>query len=138
MYPIRLEQIWQCSTASAPTCCPNGWQLTIAGSILTTPTEKRYSPTEGEALAVAWGLNSAKMFVLRCQDLIVITDHKPLLSIFNNRDLGTITNLQILKLKKKTLQYSFKIQYCPANGIRLQMLSHEIHPKLLDHQYPLS
>ena len=79
---VVLQQYCQCGTASAPTCCPNEWQLTFAESRFTTPTEKQYSPTEGEALAVAWGLNSAKMFVLCCQDLIVITDHKPLLSIF--------------------------------------------------------
>ena len=54
------------------------------------------------------------MFVLGCQDLIVITDHEPLVSIFNNRDLCTITNPRILKLKEKTLQYSFTIQYCPG------------------------
>ena len=54
------------------------------------------------------------MFVLGCQNLIVITDHKPLLSIFNNRDLCTIMNSQILKLKENTLQYSFTIPYCPS------------------------
>ena len=35
-------------------------------------TQSRYAPTEGEALAVAWGLNNAKMFVLGCKDLSVI------------------------------------------------------------------
>ena len=80
----------------------------------TTPTEKQYSSTEGEAVAVALDLNKAKKFVLGCQDLIVITDHKPLLSIFNNRDLGTIINPRNLKLKERTLQYIFAIQYCPG------------------------
>ena len=44
--------------------------------------------------------------------LIVITNHKPLLNIFNHRDLSTITNPQLFKLKEKTLQYCFTIQYC--------------------------
>ena len=65
----------------------------FAGSRFTTPTESRYAPTEGEALAVSWGLNNAKMFVLGCKDLILIADHKPLLNIFNHSDLSTITNL---------------------------------------------
>ena len=98
----------------APTCYPEGWHLVFAGSRFTTPAERRYAPTEGEALAVSWGLNNAKMFVLGCMDLIVITDHKPLLNIFNHRDLSTITNLQLFKLNEKTLQYCFTIQYCPG------------------------
>ena len=38
---VVLQQYCQCSTASTPTCCPNGWQLTFAGSGFTTPTEKQ-------------------------------------------------------------------------------------------------
>ena len=86
----------------------------FVGSRFTTPTESRYAPTEGEALIVSWGLNNAKMFVLGCKDLIVITDRKPLLSIFNHRNLSTITNPELFKLKEKTLQYHFTIQYCPG------------------------
>ena len=58
------------------------------------------------------------MFVLGCQDLIVITDHKPLPPIFKNKDLYTIMNPQLLKLKEKTLQYTFTIQYCPGKWHR--------------------
>ena len=87
-----------------------GWQLTYTGSRFRTPTEKQYSPTDGEAAASC--LNSAKMSVVGCQYLIVITDHKPLLSIFNNRDLCTIMNPQISKSKEKKNtqnQNSFRI-----------------------------
>ena len=52
------------------------------------------------------------MFVLGCKDLIVIKDHKPLLNIFNYRDLSTIANPRKFKLKGKTLQYRFTNQYC--------------------------
>ena len=34
--------------------------------LLVTPTEKKYSLTVGEALAVAQDLNSAKMFIFGC------------------------------------------------------------------------
>ena len=76
-----------------------GWQLTCIGSRFRTPTEKQYSPTDGEAAASC--LNSAKMSVVGCQYLIVITDRKLLLSIFNNRDLCTIMSPQISKSKEK-------------------------------------
>ena len=36
-------------------CCPTGWQVTLFTSRYLTETESRYSPVEGEALAVAYG-----------------------------------------------------------------------------------
>jgi len=59
--------LWQWT---APICCNDGWKLIYAGSRFTTETESWYAPTEGEALAIAWSL-----FVLRCNDLIVIIAH---------------------------------------------------------------
>ena len=109
---VVLQQYCQCPANATPTCCLRDWRLVFSGSRLTTLTESRYGPTEGEAaLAVAWGLNNAKIFVLACKDLIVIKDHKPLLNIFNHRDLSTITSPKKFKLKGKTLQYRFTNQY---------------------------
>ena len=54
------------------------------------------------------------MFVLGCEDLIVATDYQPLLGIFNDRDLGAITNPHIQDLKGKTLRFQFTIQHCPG------------------------
>ena len=38
---------------NAPVCCPTALHLVYSGSRLTTPVESQYTPTEGEALAVA-------------------------------------------------------------------------------------
>ena len=53
------------------------------------------------------------MLVLGCEDLIVATDHLPLLGIFNDQDLGTIVNPRIQDLKGKTLRFRLTIQHCP-------------------------
>ena len=82
----------------APTCCQNGWRQVFAGSCFTHGDEADFSPTVGESLAVAWSLNHARMFVQGCETLIIVTDHKPLLGIFNNRELSN------------------KIQHNPGNG----------------------
>ena len=100
---VVLQQYCQCPTAIASTCCPEGWHLVFGGSRSTSPTESRYAPTEGEALAVSWRLNNARMFALGCKDLILL-QIKPLLKIFNHRDVSTITNPRLFKLKEKTLQ----------------------------------
>ena len=84
-------------------CCHDGFKLTFAGSRFTKDAETRYSPTEGEALAVAYSLEHARMFVQGCNDLIVSTDHEPLLSILNDRDLSKMPSKRLLNLKQRTL-----------------------------------
>lgn len=95
-------------------CCTDGWKLVYAGSRFTIDAESRYAPTEGEALAVSWALKTSRVFTLGCPKLTVITDHKPLLGIFNERDLGSIKNPRIRRLKEATLDYHFSIKYCPG------------------------
>ena len=58
--------------------CQPTLMLVLAGGKFTIPAETRYSPTEGEALAVAVGLESSRYYTLGCNRLMVATDHKPL------------------------------------------------------------
>ena len=111
---LLLQKHCSCPISNIPNCCADGWKLVFAGSRLTSTAESRYAPTEGEALAVCWTLQRARLFVLGCPKLTIVTDHKPLLGIFNDRDLGSIHNPRIQRFKEKTLQYSFDIAYCPG------------------------
>ena len=95
-------------------CCQSGLKLSYAGSRFTTEVESRYAPTEGEALAVAWALKTSRVFTLGCPDLTIVTDHKPLLGILNERDLNSIKNPRLRRLKEHTLDFSFTIRYCPG------------------------
>ena len=49
------------------------------------------------------------MFVLGCPCLLVAVDHKPLVKIFNDRQLDTIKKPWLLSLKEKTLMFKFDI-----------------------------
>ena len=51
------------------------------------------------------------MFVLGCTEIVISTDHKPLLGILNNCDINSIINRLISNLKQKTLRYHFTTQY---------------------------
>ena len=95
-------------------CCESGWKPVYAGSRFTSDAESRYSPTEGEALAIAWSLKTSRLFTLGCPKLTVVTDHKPLLGIFNRRELGSIKNPRIRRIKENTLDYQFDIKHCPG------------------------
>ncbi len=97
-----------------PFCCRTGWKVTLVGSRFTQSAESRYAPVEGEALAVADALDKTRHFVLGCKDLIIATDHKPLLKIFKDRSLEDIPNNRLLRLKEKTLRYRFEMFHIPG------------------------
>ena len=105
---VLKQKYCKCSTVS-PTCCPDGWHICLVGSRFTTPAESRYAPIEGEALAVAYGLQQTRYYTLGCTRLIVATDHKPLIQILNDKALTDITNRRLLNLKEKTMLYKFEI-----------------------------
>uniref|UniRef100_A0A0P4VNI8 Reverse transcriptase n=1 Tax=Scylla olivacea TaxID=85551 RepID=A0A0P4VNI8_SCYOL len=108
---IVSQQYCQCVSLEAPMCCPNGWKLVLCGSRHLTAAEKNYSTLEGEALAIAWCLKKARLFLLGCKNLTFITDHKALTKIFGDKELKDIQNLRILNIKEKTLMYNFRVKY---------------------------
>lgn len=107
-----------CACKLDPTACcavhPNGWRITLAGSRFLSSAEQRYAPIEGEALAIAWSLEQTKFFTQGCEDLMVITDHKPLVKIFGDRTLDEITNTRLFRLKQRTLPWFFSIAHLPG------------------------
>ena len=101
--------------ADAPHCCDDGWHLIFAGSRFTTDAESRYAPIEGEALAVSYALDKCRMFVLGCANLLVATDHKPLVAILGDTSLDKVKNPRLFRIKEKTLPYSFTIKHVPGS-----------------------
>ena len=88
--------------------------LVLCNSRYTSPAESRYSPVEGECLAVAWSLKKAKYFVLGCENLVVAVDHKPLLGVLGDKDLEDIENTRLANLKEKTFRYRFSMVHVPG------------------------
>ena len=108
---LLLQKYCACTLDKAPLCCREGWKLVFAGSRFTKGAEARYSPTEGEALAVTWALNHAEIFTKGCKNLLVSTDHKPLLGIFNSKPFEDIKNPRLARLKEHTLQFTFSVKH---------------------------
>ena len=79
-----------------------------------TDAEQNYVAIEGEALAIAWTLEQSKYFTLGCEDLLVVTDHKPLVPILSDKDLNSISNPRIIRLKQRTLAWMFDIAHMPG------------------------
>ena len=108
-----LQKHCECNS-NLPNCCKDGWKATLAGSRFLTGAEKRYAAIEGEALAVAWGLEQTKYFTQGCPNLTVATDHKPLVKIFGDRTLDEIRNTRLFRLKQRTLPWRFGIDHLPG------------------------
>ena len=108
-----LQKHCLCDTV-IPDCCPGGWRVTLAGSRFLQKAESRYVAVEGEALAIAWALEQTRYFTQGCTDLLVVTDHKPLVKLFGDRTLDEIENTRLLRLKQRTLPWYFKIAYLPG------------------------
>ncbi len=115
-----MQKHCKCTGKPDPNCGVGHWKLVFAGSKTTNEAQSRYSPTEGECLAAAYGLQRCRMYTLGCPNLILATDHNPLTGILNDRRLDSIDNPRLLKLKEKTLGYDFRIVYIKggSNAIR--------------------
>ena len=52
---VLLQKHCSC-IARLPDCCADSWRIVLAGSRFLSTTESRYAAVEGEALAIAYGL----------------------------------------------------------------------------------
>ena len=56
------------------------------------------------------------MFVIGCSDLIIATDHKPLVKILGDRNMDNIKNPRLFSIKERTLQFDYQIKHVPGAG----------------------
>ena len=99
-----------------PDCCQGGWKVTLVGSRFLHGAEQRYAAVEGEAQAVEWGLEQTKYFTQGCDDLIVVTDHKPLVKLLGDRTLDEISNTRLFMIMQRTLPWRFKVLHMPRKA----------------------
>ena len=79
-----------------------------------SPTSQRQ--TTFQLLEKHWLLQSPwrRYFTLGCSNLIINTDHKPLLKIFGDRSLNDIPNSRLRDFKEMTLPFRFRITHIPG------------------------
>ena len=84
--------------------------------------ETRYSPSEGELLAIVFGIHQCRMFLLGCQKIFVARDHLPLIPILGDKVLDQIQNPRLHTLKEKTLRINSTALHVPGKNTWAQML----------------
>ena len=75
-----MQKPCSCAPPLNPNFGSGNWKIVFSGSRFTTAAESRYAPIEGETLALVYGLNSCKMFVMGCPKFLVAVDHKSISS----------------------------------------------------------
>ena len=103
----------QCSGVK-PGCCDSGWQTVYVGSRFCHQAEQNYAPIEGEAKAAAWATDKCRFFLLGLPNFLLALDHKPLIPIFSDKELGTIDNPRIRQQKVKLLPFRFTPIHIPG------------------------
>ena len=83
------------------------------GSRSLTDPETRYSQTEREALAVLWAAEHFHLYVYG-SFFTVITDHKPLVSVFNKPNSRPPIRIERWCLKLQ--QFNFQVRYEPGSS----------------------
>ena len=78
-----------------------------------TDTERKYSQTEKEALAIVWACESLYMYLIG-KEFNIISDHKPLEIIYSKRAKAPSARIQrwILRLQ----EFCFKVIYKPGKN----------------------
>ena len=102
-----VQKHCQCPGSPVLGCCKTGWQTVYCGSKFNTTAESRVPPIEGEALAATHGLEKCSHFILGHPNLLLALDHKPLIKIFGDAKLESITNPRLFSLKMKTLKFRY-------------------------------
>ena len=86
----------------------------------TTPVERRYNQLDLEALAIDFGLRRFRQYLVGGPQATVVTDHKPLVSIFKETRRGSIRTDRI-KLRHQDVNYA--VVYHPGKHNRADFLS---------------
>ncbi len=109
-YGIRylLSQKHYTCASRLPDCCCDGWRVTLARSRFISPAEQRYA-------SIRWSTGcGVGYFTQECNDLLVITYHKPLVKVIGDQTLDEIPNSQLFRLKQRTLPCVFEIVHLPG------------------------
>ena len=83
----------------------NGMQPVHYISRTLTGTEKKYSQTEKDALAIKWAKDRLRVYLLGAPRFTIVTAHKPLLPLFNKVKMSMPARIEKLVMQMQDVDY---------------------------------
>jgi len=93
----------------------NNREIVAYASTTLTEAEKRYSQIEKEALALAYATEHFKDYIIGI-DIILETDHKPLIQILQSKPLDDLTP-RLQRIRLRLMRYNYEIIYVPGKQL---------------------
>ena len=103
-----FQKHWNCSIETSLNCDEDPWNLSLTEFRFTNDVTSRYTPVEREVLALVYGLEFCRIFLLGCLNLLLAMDHKSLMNIFSGHVLEKMKITRFLK--EPLLMYRFQIE----------------------------
>ena len=69
---------------------------------------------EGELWGLLWALEKTRFWTLGCPDLILFTDHKPLVGLVRTVNLDLVGNPGLLRMLERMLRWRFSATHVPG------------------------
>ncbi|UYV84182.1 hypothetical protein LAZ67_X001460, partial [Cordylochernes scorpioides] len=91
------------------------WRPVAYSSRAMTPTEKRYTQIEKEALAITWACERFQDFLLG-KRFRIETDHKPLIPLFSTKELSSLTP-RLQRFRMRMMRFGFEIVHIPGKEL---------------------
>ena len=85
-------------------------RLVCCGSRSLTSCQRNYATIELEALGIKWAIEKCHYYLRGSGHFTVITDHKPLLGIWE-KPLADLHNDRLYKFREKLVDYSFDLEW---------------------------
>ena len=84
-------------------------KLVAAASRSLTETEQTYAAIEKESLGICWAMEGFSQYILGMKNVMVETDHRPLVSLFGDMSLDRLPpRIQGFKLRLQRFQYKIR------------------------------
>ena len=88
------------------------WKPVAYASRSMTPTERRYSQIEKEALATTWACEKFSDYVLG-RKFVIESDHKPLIPLFNTKHLDSLPP-RIVRFRLRLAKFNYWVYHVPG------------------------
>ena len=87
--------------------------LITCGSCSLSETQNRYATIELECLAIQYAISKWRFYFLGLPNFEIVTDHNPLLGIFENY-IFEVDNPRLQRLREKMQAYNFTVKCVPG------------------------